>query len=641
MTGGTRGALSGSGMEWTLAVTAGSAGTLTVAIAADAVSPGNAAASEDFTVNALPTVTISASVDPVENGDDTTITFQWSEDVSGFATGDVTISTGTKGTFTAVDADTYTLVVTAPSSGTGEIDITVAANAVTLGNAETELTIDYVEPFTLSWEEIPTDTVNNQFTVELHISHPVTGLDIADITLRRISGTDSNSNFNDPSADELTITQIEGTNNYSLAFDLDGDWDGTYLIRLRPNRLTYSGNTYPSSSLNTSSFTIDSDHSTDITATISTTDTDIRAGETVDIDIDFSASVTGFTASDITVSGGTGGALSGSGTDYTLSVTAGSAGTLTVSIAADVVTEGNVAASQDFTINALPTVTLSASTDPVENGEDTTITFQWSESVSGFVTGDVTLSTGTKGTFTAVDADTYTLVVTAPSSGTGEIDITVAANAVTLGNAETELTIDYQPAAVTPTLGWIVPTETVGNTFSATLTSNVALDAAPAVGDLRLRDDDNSDPVITLNNANTTITAIAGTNNYLIELELTGTYDDDYTIRINGNTVQYNGVNVLTAQLASAVFSIDSSVGTGITATITTDDTDIRAGESIDIDFEFSASVTGFTAPDITVSGGTKGTLTGSGTDYTLSVTAGSAGDTDGLDRCQCCNGRQ
>ena len=136
-----------------------------------------------------------------------------------------------------------------------------------------------------------------------------------------------------------------------------------------------------------------------------------------------------------------------------------------------------------------------------------------------------------------------------------------AVNSEGSGTASSTVTETTDAAAVTPTLTWQVPSDAVGNTFSATLTSNVALDAAPTVDDLRLRDDDNSDPVISLNSTNTTITAVAGTNNYLIEISLTGTYDDDYTLRINGNTVEYNGAYVNAAQLASAVFSIDSSIG--------------------------------------------------------------------------------
>ena len=194
---------------------------------------------------------------------------------------------------------------------------------------------------------------------------------------------------------------------------------------------------------------------------------------------------------------------------------------------------------------------------------ETTADFTWTapsdtggESITSY---EVSSDDGNTWTDTG-DAD-LTYQITGLTANT-EYDFKVrAVNSEGSGTASSTVTETTNAAAVTPTLGWEVPSETVGNTFSATLTSNVALDAAPTVGDLRLRDDDNSDPVIQLNSTNTTITAIAGTNNYLIELDLTGTYDDDYTIRVNGNTVEYNGAYVNAAQLASAVFSIDSSIG--------------------------------------------------------------------------------
>ena len=175
---------------------------------------------------------------------------------------------------------------------------------------------------------------------------------------------------------------------------------------------------------------------------------------------------------------------------------------------------------------------------------------------------DDTLSyslTGTDASNFSIDSDGEITVATALTNST-TYNFNVVADDQT-DTTSVAVTVVAIAAAVTPTLGWEVPSETVGNIFSATLTSNVALDAAPTVDDLRLRDDDNSDPVVTLNSANTTITVVSGTNNYLVEVELTGTYDDDYTIRINGNTVEYNGAYVISAQLASAVFSIDSSVG--------------------------------------------------------------------------------
>ena len=249
-------------------------------------------------------------------------------------------------------------------------------------------------------------------------------------------------------------------------------------------------------------------------------------------------------------------------------------------------------------ISGTPTATADATdytlTATDDNGIEATTTFSASVAASGGAANnapsfqdasysftDVAIAVNTVvGTVAATDADddtlSYSLTGTDASNfaidSDGEITVTTALTNSTTYNfnvvaddqtdtTSVAVTVVAVAAAVTPTLGWEVPAEAVGNTFSATLTSNVALDAAPTVGDLRLRDDDNSDPVIQLNSTNTTITAVAGTNNYLIELELTGTYDDDYTIRVNGNTVEYNGVYVISTQLASAVFSIDSSIG--------------------------------------------------------------------------------
>ena len=174
------------------------------------------------------------------------------------------------------------------------------------------------------------------------------------------------------------------------------------------------------------------------------------------------------------------------------------------------------------------------------------------------VTFSVSPNDATLGTTTATTNSDGRAQTTLTLGGTvGDYTVTTSVANLT----DVEFTATATATVVTPVLGWEVPSEAVGNTFEATLTSNVELDDAPTVDDLRLRDDDNSDPIVFLNSSNTTITAIAGTNNYLIEIVLTGTYDDNYTIRINGNTVEYNSVYIISTQLASSVFSIDSSIG--------------------------------------------------------------------------------
>ena len=94
------------------------------------------------------------------------------------------------------------------------------------------------------------------------------------------------------------------------------------------------------------------------TLTISTDDTDIRPNEQVNINIVSDIDISDFAATDITVRGGTRGTLTRTDArNYVLSVTAASsAGTMTVSIAQNVVSPGNAAVSQNFTINPNPVV---------------------------------------------------------------------------------------------------------------------------------------------------------------------------------------------------------------------------------------------------------------------------------------------
>ena len=78
-----------------------------VKIAEDVVDPGNAAVSQPFTVNALPTGSIAFSVAEARAGVPFVATITFSENAGGFDTNDVTISAGTKGTFNG-SGDTFT-----------------------------------------------------------------------------------------------------------------------------------------------------------------------------------------------------------------------------------------------------------------------------------------------------------------------------------------------------------------------------------------------------------------------------------------------------------------------------------------------------------------------------------------------------
>ena len=72
-----------------------------------------------------------------------------------------------------------------------------------------------------------------------------------------------------------------------------------------------------------------------------------------------------------------------------------------------------------------PTVTLTDNVAATANG-DVTLTFTFSEAVTGFDASKVTLSSGTKGTFTTVNSTVYTLVITPPAGSAGTITVTTS-----------------------------------------------------------------------------------------------------------------------------------------------------------------------------------------------------------------------
>ena len=748
VTGGTRGTLTENAADdYTLSVTAGSAGTLTVSIAADVVSPGNTAASQDFTVNALPTVTITSSDSDIVEDEEITITFQWSETVSGFATGDVTVSGGTKGTFTSVDADTYTLVVTAGSAGT--LTITVAEDAVTLGNAETDANFTISEPasetltvsisgttniaqgeqttltatvtgedsndavgtLTYTWTasrgsfvgsttgaEVTYEadfTDSSDATVDITCSVSRTATDsptistssLTAMTLLGITGQLVNMHITDSIAAVSGVNTAiydEASSNSALETDSDADLTSSiHINRMRWNTQGsnerfilnnngsgnlgsyFSGNTSQSVYLifaDGEYFEIDNAQyfsggsavarwdltdthlinllnawdgtenlllgiadadaigyiagsgsettqvtataSTDPTITISTTETDIRVGDTFDVDIVFSENVTGFTALDITVTGGTRGSLTGSGSDYVLSVTAdNTAGSIVVSIPEDAVSPGNVAASETFTSTALPTATVTFNPTSVRHGRDTTATIVWSENVSGFVIGDLSVDVGSLSNFSGSN-DTYTVDITAPNTGSGDITLTIAEDAVSVGNDEDTATVAYS-ALPTVSISYDDVSLASGESAEATFewSENVS---GFTISDLSV-------DVGSLSNFS------GSGDTYTVDITAPSTGAGDITITVAEDAVSIGNDEFTDDTVAYVEL---------VTVTISTDDTDIREGETFDVDFTFSESVTGFTASDISVSGGTRGTLTGNGTDYTLSVTAGSGAGT-------------
>lgn len=198
------------------------------------------------------------------------------------------------------------------------------------------------------------------------------------------------------------------------------------------------------------------------TPTISPVATSLQNGGTTTVNITFPSSVTGFTANSVSVSAGSISGFTGSGRNYSFTLTAPNSGTGTINI--DIAGTSSWEAATRATVSYAPTtpartVTITPTSARIQRGQSTTvrITFSGTGTVNGFTNSDTEVSAGTKSGF-ARSGNTgrvFIFTLTAPSSGTGTITIRVPANAISNaeGNTAASATVAYVAPPVQPPTG--------------------------------------------------------------------------------------------------------------------------------------------------------------------------------------------
>ncbi|MDE0195369.1 MAG: Ig-like domain-containing protein, partial [bacterium] len=175
----------------------------------------------------------------------------------------------------------------------------------------------------------------------------------------------------------------------------------------------------------------------------------------------FSEAVTGFAASDVTVTGGAKGVFAAASPSvYTLVVTPAGSANVVVTVAANAATDDGVNTGPAADVSATvvwdataPTVAIAGVPAKISSRDPFTAKFTFSEGVTGFDAADVTVTGADKGTFTATSAAVYTLVV--EPDGDEDVAVTVQANAASDG-------VNNGPAsAVAATAVWDAAADTV------------------------------------------------------------------------------------------------------------------------------------------------------------------------------------
>ena len=188
--------------------------------------------------------------------------------------------------------------------------------------------------------------------------------------------------------------------------------------------------------------------------------TSVENGEIVNATFTFDIAVGGFRRNDVSLTGAPGSArgplVDNGDNTYSMEITAPAtgSGTVEVTVASDRVTPGNNADSASFTY-APPTpepdavLDITAASQDIEGGASTDVTFTFDKAITNFTAADVDLDVGSKGALTNNGDNTFTMPVTAPSTGDGDMTVSVAADVVDPGNNADSVVIAYtEPAPV-------------------------------------------------------------------------------------------------------------------------------------------------------------------------------------------------
>jgi len=650
---GTVTALVANGDDFIATISPTAAGQVILSLAADqmtdAAGNGNAAAGPNYFVNdpvapTLTTIERSYPTDETTDSDYVVWGINFSEDVSNVDASDFRIA-GTTATLyvsgrrgraadgarsrasaeglgpdgpsyqysvTAQGGDLATLNGTVTLTLAGGNDIadvagTMLASTVPTGTNNNTFILenDVVAP-TVVLSSAASDPVSGVFTLDITFSEDVTGFALEDLVVSNGSASDLSGSGADYTA---TITATaDGTVTVDLAADAATDNAG-------------NGN------VAASQFSITSDGSAP-TVVLSSAASDPVSGSFT-LEVAFSEDVTGFTLSDLVVSNGTASDLSGTGADYTVTITATADGAVTVDLAADAATDdagnGNVAASQ-FSITSdasAPTVVLSsASTDPVAGAFVLSIVF--SEAVSGFELADLVVDNGVASGLSGAAAS-WSVTITPSADGAVTVDLAADSASDDAGNgnvAATSFVIENDQSAPSVVLSSgatepVVDAFTLTITFSEDVTGFELADLVVTNADLSdLAGDGAVYTVVVTPSGGSPVTVDLAADSAVDGAGNGNTAADTYSI-ITDNTPPSLEITVPgeeTEGVFTAVFAFSEAV-TGFVV----DDISVSNGDLS----EFAAIDT--TSWSVTVTPQTVGTIT-------LSVAAGAAADAAGND---------
>lgn len=338
------------------------------------------------------------------------------------------------------------VVTLTPSAGAGR---DAAGNTSPAGSAASTTSDGTAPVLTLTGPTAPQRTA---YDVTVGASETVTGLTAGDFA---VTGG--------------AVTQLTGTGPWTLR--VQPDTEGPVVLRLPAGSVVdAAGN--PNAAVSTTS-------TYDVTrpgVVVSSAAGERTGDNPIGFTLTFTEPVTGLTAGDLAVSGGTA-TMSGSGTTRTVLVTPGAEGPVSVAVPAGVAVDeaGNdntagTAVTRTYDVTG-PTPQLTTSASSPTNVASFPVTVTWPEAVAGFAAGDVTVTNGTVSDFAGA-TDTWTFTVTPAADGEVRVSVPAGAAQDLGGNASLAATrLDVVVDTAAP--GVVLSSASGDPTRSASITVDV------------------------------------------------------------------------------------------------------------------------------------------------------------------------
>nr|WP_249159125.1 Ig-like domain-containing protein [Bradyrhizobium jicamae] len=575
----------------------------------------NAAADLHLQVDAIaPTVSVAADTTALLAGQTSTVTFTFSEAVTGFALGDVAVSGGALGNLVHVGLngshqDVYTAVFTPDASDAeaGSVQVNASSYADAAGNAGAasamvSFTGDTLAPTVSIAADRTTLQAGQTSTVTFTFSEAVSGFALGDVA---VSGG---------ALDHLVHVGVNGSGQdvYTATFTPDAANAETGSVQVNTSSYTdIAGNSgAASSAINFSGDTLAP------TVSIAADHTALLAGQTAVVTFTFSEAVSGFALGDVAVSGGALGNLvhtgvNGAGQDiytatFTPDATNAGTGSVQVNTSGYADSAGNAGAasnSVNFTGDTLsPSVTVTMTPDSVLAGQNSVVTFAFSETITGFLVTDTTVHGGTLTNLIHVglngsgqDIYTASFVPDVSNTETGSVQVNAAEYSDSAGNAgaaSNAATLDGDTQAPTVSVSADHGTLLAGQTAQVTFTFSEAVTGF-ALGD---------------------VTVHGGALGNLIHTGVNGSGQDVYTATFTPDESNNEAGSVQVAASTYTDVAGNSGAASGTisftgdtkapTASVAINPATVLAGQNATVTFTFSEAVTGFALGDAAVTGG-------------------------------------